>query len=89
MISSGTSAAMRPERRPIRVWVDADALWELLRARGISQNELARRAGITGAYLSQLVNRRRSPSFETMQRLRGALDVTFHDIFVIERRDGD
>ncbi len=75
---------MRPEHRPLRVWIDADALWELLRARGISQNELARRAGITGAYLSQLVNRKRSPSIETMQRLVEVLGVTFSDIFVIE-----
>ena len=89
MTSSRATAAMRPERRPIRVWLDADALWQLLRARGISQNELARRAGIAGAYLSQLVNRRRSPSFETMQRLLGVLGVTFHDIFVIEHRDED
>lgn len=78
---------MRPEHHPLRVWIDADALWELLRARGISQNELARRAGITGAYLSQLVNRRRNPSFETMQRLLGVLGIPFNDIFVIERRD--
>ena len=80
---------MRPERRPIRVWLDADKLWVLLHARDMSQNELARRAGIAGAYLSQLVNRRRSPSFETMQRLLGVLGVAFNDIFVIEQCDED
>ena len=79
---------MRPEVRRVRVWLNSDSLWALLRKRGISQNDLARRAGITGAYLSQLVNRKRNPSFQTMQRLLAALGgVTFHEIFVVERCD--
>lgn len=53
----------------------------------ISQNELARRTGISGPYLSQLVNRRRNPSFQTAQRLLGSLGATFHDIFDIDCPD--
>ena len=79
---------MRPETHRVRVWLNSDALWVLLRKGGVSQNDLARRAGITGAYLSQLVNRKRNPSFQTMQRLQAALGgVSFHDIFIVERCD--
>lgn len=88
MNASKTGIAVRPDVRRVRVWLNSDALWALLRKRGISQNDLARRAGITGAYLSQLVNRRRNPSFQTMQRLLAALGgVAFQDIFVVERCD--
>ena len=88
MNASMTGIVMRPETRRVRVWLNSDALWVHLRRRGISQNDLARRAGITGAYLSQLVNRKRNPSFQTMQRLLAALGgVTFHDIFIVERCD--
>ena len=90
MTASMTGSAMRPDVRRVRVWLNSDALWTLLRKRGISQNDLARRAGITGAYLSQLVNRKRNPSFQTMQRLLAALGgVNLHDIFVVEHRDED
>ena len=76
-------ASKQPEA--VRVWLKADALWTLLSQMGISQNELARRAGITGAYLSQLVNRKRSPSIRTVRRLLGALGAaSFSDIFVFE-----
>ena len=88
MTASMTGSAVRPDVRRVRVWLNSDALWTLLRRRGISQNDLARRTGITGAYLSQLVNRKRNPSFQTMQRLQAALGgVAFHDIFVVERFD--
>ena len=72
----------------IRVWVKTDALWALLSQMCISQNELARRAGITGAYLSQLVNRKRSPSIQTVRRLLAALGASsFSDIFAFEHLD--
>ena len=86
--SMKTPIAMQPERRLVKVWLNADALWVLLRKMDISQNDLARRAGITGPYLSQLMNRKRNPSFQTVQRLLAALGgVTFHDIFVVEYAD--
>ena len=81
-------ASVQPEA--IRVWLNASALWEALGRLDISQNELARRSGITGAYLSQLVNRKRSPSLQTVQRLLTVLGgIPFHDIFVVEYPDED
>ena len=74
----------------IRVWLNASALWEALGRLDISQNELARRSGITGAYLSQLVNRKRNPSLQTVQRLLTVLGgIPFHEIFVVEYPDED
>ncbi len=53
---------MKRRRPPTRVLLKAAAVWELLDQLGISQNELARRCGITSGYLSHLMNERRSPS---------------------------
>ena len=93
--STGSRRARNPYGDPIsvqpeavRVWLRAEALWALLSQLGISQNELARRAGITGAYLSQLANRKRSPSIRTVRRLLNALEgASFSDIFVFECLD--
>ena len=40
---------------------------------GISQNELARRAGVSSGHLSLIMSGQRSPSPDTLKRLRGAL----------------
>ena len=53
--------------------VDPQALWERMNAHDISQNEVARRAGISSGYLSQIMSGRRSPSPGALKRLRGAL----------------
>ena len=44
-----------------RSTVDPQALWERMDAHGISQNEVARRAGISKALLSQVMNGQRTP----------------------------
>ena len=53
--------------------VDCRALWERMDAHGISQNELARRAGISKGYLSDLMAGRRVPSGTVLKRLHTAL----------------
>lgn len=53
--------------------VDREVLWERMDFLGISQNELARRAGVSSGYLSLVMSGRRSPSPEMLKRLHGVL----------------
>ena len=53
--------------------VDRQAVFERLNAHGISQNEAARRAGISSGHLSQIVNGQRDPSPGVLKRLHGVL----------------
>ena len=80
---------LRPRKRarvekvleaPVRVevaptpTVDPRALWDRMEAHGISQNETARRAGISPAHLSLIMNGTRTPSGDVLRRL---LEVLF------------
>ena len=53
--------------------IDREAMWERMDAHGISQNEAARRAGISSAHLSQIMNGRNSPSAVVLRKLHGVL----------------
>ena len=53
--------------------VDPQALWERMDAHGWSQNETARRAGISKAMLSQMMNGQRTPSGDVLWRLHKIL----------------
>ena len=53
--------------------VDPRALWDRMDAHGWSQNETARRAGISSALLSQIMNGKRTPSGDVLRRLHGVL----------------
>ena len=53
--------------------VDPGVLWERMDAHGISQNEAARRAGVSSSYLSQVMNGQRIPSGTVLRRLHDAL----------------
>ena len=53
--------------------VDPRALWDRMEAHGISQNETARRAGISVSHLSQIMNGQRTPSGDVLRRLHGVL----------------
>ena len=53
--------------------VDPQVLWERMDAHGISQNEVARRAGISGSHLSSIMNGKASPSAGVLKRLHGVL----------------
>ena len=59
-------AAQRPT-------VDPRALWDRMDALGLSQNETARRAGISKALLSQIMNGQRTPSGDVLRRLHEVL----------------
>ena len=53
--------------------VDCRTLWERMDAHGISQNEVARRAGISKGYLSDVMAGKRTPSGGVLKRLHAAL----------------
>ena len=53
--------------------IDREAVWERMRAHGISQNEVARRTGISSGHLSQIMNGNRIPSPGVLKRLHGVL----------------
>ena len=61
-------ARVEADQRPT---VDPRALWDRMEAHQISQNEVARRAGISSAYLSEIMNGRRTPSGEVLAKLHG------------------
>ena len=63
-------ARFEADQRPT---VDPRALWDRMEAHQISQNEVARRAGISSAYLSEIMNGRRTPSGEVLAKLHGVL----------------
>ena len=53
--------------------VDPRALWDRMDAHGYSQNETARRAGISSAMLSQIMNGNRTPSGKVLEKLHAVL----------------
>ena len=53
--------------------VDQRALWDRMNAHGLSQNEVARLAGISSGHLSQIMNGQRTPSADVLEKLHGVL----------------
>ena len=53
--------------------INPQALWERMDAHSYSQNETARRAGISTGHLSQIMNGRRTPSGDVLRRLHEVL----------------
>ena len=53
--------------------IDCRALWERMDAHGISQNEAARRAGISVGHLSLVMSGKRTPSGDVLRRLHDVL----------------
>ena len=65
-----THAKVKPTARAV---VDDQALWERMDAHGISQNDVARRSGISKGFLSGIMSGQRTPSGEVLRRLHGVL----------------
>ena len=53
--------------------IDRKAVWDRMDAHGLSQNEAARRAGVSPAHLSNIMAGRSTPSPRVMQRLHRVL----------------
>ncbi len=72
------------------VRLDAAALWERLELLNRSQAWLARRIGVTPAYVSMLVNGGRAPSRRIRNRMLKVLGVSdFNQLFRMEDIDDD
>jgi transcriptional regulator with XRE-family HTH domain len=63
-----------------RMEVDGVKLREMRLDQGLSQQELAERAGTTREAISMMENGRRAPYPRTMRRLAGALGVSVADL---------
>ena len=75
---------MPRSQRSLRVLLNTDAVWELLDRLDLSQNELARRCGVSRGYMSQLMRGERSPSPRLRRRMQKVLGVDdFHRLFII------
>ena len=53
--------------------IDREAVWDRMDTHGFSQNEVARRAGISSAHLSQIMNGKSTPSAGVLRGLHGVL----------------
>ena len=53
--------------------IDREAVWDRMNAHGFSQNEVARRAGISSSNLSQIMNGRNNLSPDVLKKLHGVL----------------
>ena len=53
--------------------IDREAMWDRMDAHGFGQNEVARRAGISSAHLSQIMNGKSTPSAGVLRGLHGVL----------------
>ncbi|MDE2859875.1 MAG: helix-turn-helix domain-containing protein [Chloroflexota bacterium] len=53
--------------------IDRQVVWERMDELDVSQNEVARRAGISSGHLSQIMNGQRSPSAVVLRNLHGVL----------------
>ncbi len=73
----------KPPRNPLQVTLDPAPVWAFLKERDISQNELARRVGISSGYLSQLMSGSAHPSPEVRESLQRELGLDFDDLFTI------
>ena len=53
--------------------LDQQAVWDRMKVLDVSQNEVARRAGISSAHLSQIMNGKAKPSAVVIRKLHGVL----------------
>ena len=54
---------------------------EICKERGITLNELAERVGVSRVSLSGIVTGKQKPSFDTLEKLAGALDINPAELF--------
>ena len=79
----GRMVSMSGKRPFVKVKLNPHAVWHYLNRLYLTQNALARLAGITSGYLSLLMNGKKCPSPDLRQRLQEILGVTrFEDLFI-------
>lgn len=76
-LSEADQAAYAQESAAAETRLDlAEALYRARQTAGLSQSELARRAGTTQAQISLVENGGRTPRLETLRRIAEALGLT-------------
>ena len=71
-IESALEAPVRIEPAQLPC-LNREIVWDRMDAHDISQNEVARRAGVSSAHLSNIMNGKASPSAGVLKRLHGVL----------------
>ena len=59
-------------------------LSDVMKIRGISQDELAKRSGLTQAMISRISNSKRVPTIVNAIKIAGALRCSIYDIWEVE-----
>ena len=71
--------------RSRRVRIKVDAVYDILDRLHMSQSALARKAGLTTGYVSQVMSGKRVPSPDVRRRIQEALGVDdFDELFELE-----
>jgi DNA-binding XRE family transcriptional regulator len=78
LIPGEVTFAILDGENPIRVW---------RKHRGLTQQELAERAGISKPYLSQIETGKRTGTAEVLAAIADALDVTLDDVMPVDTGD--
>lgn len=60
-------------------------LLDVLKIRGISQAELAKRTGLTPAMICQISSSRRCPTITNAIKIAGALSCSIYDIWEVKQ----
>lgn len=60
-------------------------LSDVMKIRGISQEELAKRSGLTQAMISRISNSKRVPTIVNAIKIAGALKCSIYDIWEVEQ----
>ena len=75
LVPSEVTYAILDGRNPIKVWREY---------RGFTQQELAKRANISAAYLSQIETGKRKGTTAALSAIAAALDLTLDDVLEME-----
>ena len=68
-----------------RVRIKSNAVYEILDRLHMSQSELARQAGLSTGYVSQVISGKRAPSPHVRRKIQRALGVDdFDELFELE-----
>lgn len=64
--------------------MDLSIIKEVRKVKGLSQQELGERLGVSGAYIQQIESNKKNPSMKTLQRIAKALEITLGELVGVE-----
>lgn len=65
--------------------MDLSIIKELRKKKGLSQQDLGEKLGVSGAYIQQIENNKKNPSMKTLNRIAEALDTNLLNIIGINK----